>query len=150
MLAKIALSALSTLAKKFAQTQTIVDQAVIACALEKYVLEHHAYPRTLRALVPGYLDRVPTDVIDGAPMRYRLTVDGRYQLYSIGWNGKDDGGAIDWPPDRKSRRAANGSPAGPEHPFPSPNRDQGDWVWQYAPSEPPEPPDDQSRLESAP
>lgn len=150
LLAKIALPVLSSIAKKFAQTQTIVDQAVIACALEKYSLDHHAYPATLAALVPGYLDRVPNDVIDGAPIRYRLTVDGRYQLYSIGWNGKDDGGVIDWPPDRKWRRTDDRSPAGQEQPFPSPSRDQSDWVWQYAPAEPPEPPDNQSRLESLP
>ena len=150
LLAKIALPVFSNIAKKFAQIQTIVDQAATACALEKYYLDHHAYPTTLAALAPKYLDRVPNDVIDGAPMRYRLTVDGRYQLYSIGWDGRDDGGAIDWPPDRKWRRTGGGIPAAQEQPFPSPSRDQGDWVWQYAPAEPPEPPDNQSRLESLP
>lgn len=150
LLAKIALPVFSGLAKKFAQTQAIVDQAVIACALEKYYLDHHAYPAALAALTPVYLDQVPNDVIDGAPMRYRLTVDGRYQLYSIGWDGQDDGGAIDWPPDRKWRRTGGGIPAAQEQPFPSPSRDQGDWVWQYAPAEPPEPPNNQSRLESLP
>ncbi len=150
LLAKSALPIFSNMAEKFAQIQSTVDQAVIACALEKYYLDHRSYPALLTALVPGHLERVPNDVIDGAPMRYRLTADGRYQLYSIGWNGKDDGGTIDWPPDRKWRRASCGSPAGQEQPFPSPSKDQGDWVWQYAPAEPPDPPQNQSRLESLP
>ena len=146
--ARVFMSVYPSVSKKFAQTQTTVDEAITACTLEKYYLDHHTYPAALAMLVPQYLDRVPNDVIDGAPLRYRLTVDGRYQLYSIGWNGKDDGGPIDWPPDRKWRRAASGSPAGQEQPFPSPSRDQSDWVWQYAPAEPPEPPGNQSRLES--
>jgi hypothetical protein len=126
----------------------MVDQAVIACALERYYLDHQVYPAKLAALVPGYLDHVPNDVIDGASMRYRLTVDGRYQLYSIGWNGKDDDGAIAWPPDRKWRRTSTASLAGQEQPFPGLSADQGDWVWQYAPAEPPDPPDNLSRLEA--
>ena len=32
------------------------------------------------------------DPIDGKPLRYRLMPDGSFLLYSIGENGKDDGG----------------------------------------------------------
>lgn len=148
LLARIALSVYADIAYKFAQTQTIVDQALIACALEKYFLTHHAYPAALTALVPDYLERIPNDVIDGAPMRYRLTADGRYQLWSIGRDGRDDSGAIVWPPDRTWRRANPGLPAGQTQPLPNPVKDQGDWVWQYAPAEPPDPPANESRLES--
>ena len=150
LLAKIALPVFVHVVRKFAQAQTIIDEAATACALEKYYLEHHAYPATLAALVPGYLDQVPNDVIDGAPLRYRLTIDGRYQLYSIGVDGVDGGGVIEWPPDRKWRRAAVGTPARQEQKLPSPVIDKGDWVWQYAPADPPDPPDNQSRLESLP
>ena len=150
LFAGIALPVYSNLAFKFAQTQTMVDQALTACALEKYFLDHHVYPAALTALVPDYLERVPNDVIDGAPMRYRLTVDGRYQLWSIGRDGRDDGGAIDWPPDRTWRRTNNGSPTDQAQKFPRPVRDHGDWVWQYAPAETPDPPANRSRLESLP
>ena len=120
----------------FATVQTAVGQATAACALERYALDHHGYPEHLDALVPVYLDRVPHDLIDGAALRYRLTSDGRYQLWSVGWDGKDDGGSIDWP-------AARGKAAS----FPNPEKKTGDWVWQYAPAEPPEPPAHRSRLE---
>jgi hypothetical protein len=148
LLVKVTLPVLASIAERFAQVQTILDQAVIACALEKYYLERRTYPPTLSELAPGYLDRIPNDVMDGAPMRYRLTVDGRYQLYSIGWNGKDDGGAIVWPPDRQWRRAASTSPAKRQQQLPIPSRNEGDWVWQYAPAEPPDPPDNLRRLGS--
>lgn len=150
LFAKAVLPVFSGLSKTFAKTQVTVDQAIIACALEQYYLRHHAYPATLAALTPECLDRVPADVIDGAPMRYRLTVDGRYQLYSIGWDEQDGGGTMEWPADRKWRRTGGGVPAGQEQPFPSPSKDRGDWVWQYAPAEPPDPPNNQSRLESLP
>ena len=146
MLVKMTLSVFTSIVLTFAQTQTMIDQAVTACALEKYHLERHAYPAALAELVPGYLDRVPNDVIDGAPMRYRLTVDGRYQLYSIGGDGHDDGGTIAWPADRQWRRATHRA----NEPVPGPAKDKGDWVWQYAPAEPPDPPANTSRLESRP
>ncbi len=146
ILAKVSLEVFTSIITKFAQTQTTLDQAVTACALEKYYLDHHTYPATLAALVPAYLERVPSDVIDGAPMRYRLTVDGRYQLYSIGWDGHDDGGAIAWAPD--AWRAAGPPAPGMERKLPGPARDGGDWVWQYAPADPPAPPARDSRLAS--
>ena len=148
LLVRIHLSVFGSIYNKFAQAQTILDQAVTACALEKYFLEQHAYPATLAALVPGYLDRVPDDVIDGAPMRYRLTVDGRYQLYSVGLDGHDDGGTFVWPADRTWRRASNPPTNGKPLAFPTPDRRQGDWIWQYAPAEPPDPPVHTSRLPS--
>ncbi len=149
-LARASLPVFATVVERLAQAQVIVDEAVTACALEKYYLDHHAYPDGLAALVPAYLDHVPSDVIDGAALRYRRTVDGRYQLYSVGWDGQDGGGVIAWPPDRTWRRT-NGTPAeGTSKSFPSPVRDRGDWVWQYAPAEPPDPPANESRLESAP
>ena len=56
---------------RMAAYQADVDHAVTACALEQFYLDHHAYPVRLDELVPAYLDRVPPDVIDGAPTRYR-------------------------------------------------------------------------------
>ena len=77
-----------------ARGQTIVDQANVACALERYYLDRQSYPSSLEVLIPAYLKSVPTDIIDGAPLRYRLTEDGRYCLWAIGWNGLDEAGKV--------------------------------------------------------
>ena len=80
-IAQVALPVFASVVKKFAQTQAILDQAMAACALEKYYLDHHTYPAALSALVPTYLDRVPGDVIDGAP--HALPADGRWTLPAL-------------------------------------------------------------------
>jgi hypothetical protein len=89
--------------------------AYTACALERLRLRSGHYPASLAELVPAYLDSVPIDIVDGAPLRYRPTADGRYLLYSIGLNGVDDGGAL--PSSYKKRQD------------PWYNTRNGDWVW---------------------
>ena len=42
--------------------------------------------------MPEFLSAVPLDPVDGEPSRYKLNSDGTFLLYSIGENGKDDGG----------------------------------------------------------
>jgi len=66
--------------------------AITAIALERYRLRHGKYPAELAALVPEIVSAVPRDPVDGSPIRYRLESDGTYVLYSIGEDGKDDGG----------------------------------------------------------
>ena len=86
-------------------------QMEIACALERYYLDHSTYPESLQALVPTYLSAVPID-IDYQPMRYQQTTDGRYAIYSVGFDLKDDGGkAIGTKPFREDYK--------------------GDWTWRY-------------------
>jgi len=75
-----------------ARNQTLANHALIACALERYRLAHSRYPDRLEQLVPSFATRIPRDVIHGEPLRYRLEENGRFLLYSVGWNGKDDGG----------------------------------------------------------
>ncbi len=61
-------------------------------ALRAYRLEHGAYPATLSALAPGYLQSVPDDPFTlSSPLRYKLS-GGKFVLYSVGPDGKDDGG----------------------------------------------------------
>ena len=95
-----------------AHNQTLVDQAQIACALERYRLAHGEYPESLAALVPQFIEKIPHDIIGGRPLHYRRSPDGTFLLYSIGWDEKDDGGVV--------VRDSNG------------NEDlgSGDWVWQ--------------------
>jgi hypothetical protein len=76
-----------------AHNQTLVHQTLIACALERYHLAHGDYPKDLAALVPQYLSEIPHDVIGGQPPHYRRAADGTFILYSIGWSGRDGGGA---------------------------------------------------------
>jgi hypothetical protein len=120
-MARFMLPVMESVSRRSAKVQTNVDQAMTACALERFFLDRQAYPTRLAELVPAYLERIPTDVIDGAPLRYRSTSDGRYQLYSIGWNGRDDGGQV---VRETSRRLKD---------------QEGDWVWQYADLTPPAP-----------
>ena len=75
-----------------AHNQAMVNEAQIACALERYRLEQGAYPGALDALVPQFIEKLPHDIIGGKPLIYRRTADGTYLLYSIGWNETDDGG----------------------------------------------------------
>jgi hypothetical protein len=61
---------------------------------------HSAYPEILDALVPQYLDKIPLDLIGGQPLHYRRADDGKFLLYSVGWNETDDGGKPDPDGDR--------------------------------------------------
>ena len=99
-----------------ARVQTALDHAVVACALERFYLDRHAYPAKLDELVPAYLARLPTDLVDGAPLRYGPTADARYRLYGVGWKGWDDGGKVVLNPASRSVDDA-----------------KSDWVWQYEP-----------------
>jgi hypothetical protein len=78
--------------RQYARIQTSVDLARLACALERYRQVHGEYPETLNAVAPQFIGKIPHDIINGQPLHYRRTEDGNFLLYSVGWNGKDDGG----------------------------------------------------------
>jgi hypothetical protein len=78
--------------QRTALMQTKVQQATIVCALERYHLAHGEYPESLNALSPQFIAEIPPDVIGGRPPHYRRADDGTFFLYSIGWNGVDNGG----------------------------------------------------------
>jgi len=73
-------------------TETLRQQTIAALALERYRLRHGQYPDTLAILLPEYLKQLPQDPWDGRPLRYRLKPDGSFTLWSVGIDGKDDGG----------------------------------------------------------
>ncbi len=83
-------SGFSYFAAKCARLQTNLDHGRLACALERHWLRHRAYPEKLDALVPEFLDRIPHDIFDGQPMRYRREGEQGFVLWSIGFDGKDD------------------------------------------------------------
>jgi hypothetical protein len=105
--------AISACVMKIAKIQAQVDLARMACALERFRLAHGNYPDTLDALAPQFIAPLPHDVINGQPLHYRRTDDGRFVLYSVGWDEKDDGGKI-----FLTKTGAV-------------DQKKGDWVWQY-------------------
>ena len=110
LLARVLLSALHVIPKRAAAAQAAVDEAAIACALERYRLANGQFSETLEALVPRFISQLPNDVITGEPYKYHRTPDGQFVLYSVGWNETDDGGV----PGQTLF-----------------DDKQGDWVWQY-------------------
>jgi hypothetical protein len=76
--------------------QIFLDEAVTACALERFRIAHGQYPATLDALVPEYLQKVPADILAVPPgqLKYVRTPNGGFKLYSVGVNHVDNGGRI--------------------------------------------------------
>jgi hypothetical protein len=65
--------------------------AIVAIALTRYRLDHGKFPAKLADLVPEYLDAIPIDPFDGNPLRSTFK-ENEWTIYSIGPDGKDDGG----------------------------------------------------------
>jgi hypothetical protein len=110
-LAAISVPNFSRACQTLARAQTLVNEATVACALERYRAAHGNFPETLAMLVPGFIQKLPADLIGGQPLHYRRRGSDNFLLYSVGWNETDDGGA--------SVRKENGSV----------DLDKGDWVW---------------------
>jgi hypothetical protein len=93
-LVRLLAPAVSKVADAYRRTQAEVRCALLMLAVERYRLKHQRWPETLDALVADKLvARVPTDPYDGAPLRFARVEDG-VVIYSIGPDGKDDGGYI--------------------------------------------------------
>src|SRR5690606_29085975 len=61
----------------------------VRVAMARYRLGHGDWPPTLNALVPAYLEAVPTDPMDGKPLRYNSQ---KKVVYSIGTDFVDHRG----------------------------------------------------------
>jgi len=92
ILAATAIPNITRAMRTAARNQARVSLALTACALEQYRHAHGEYPETLDALASQFIEKIPHDIIGGEPLKYRRTVGGKFLLYSIGWNEKDDGG----------------------------------------------------------
>jgi hypothetical protein len=91
--------------------------AAVSCALERYRLQHDAYPGALADLAPEWMSRVPEDPVPHESFHYERDKEGSFRLWSVGWNRVDDGGAVLYDTRRDSRQFV---------------RDQLDWVWPSA------------------
>jgi hypothetical protein len=115
------LSSWSSATRGVVYAQACVNQAIAACALERYRIEHGSYPNTLVAANHPGEKPIPLDVLSGKQMGYRKTPDGRYLLWCVSFSGIDHGG----------KRVLDKDD--PEHTkFSSPTY-EGDWVWSYSP-----------------
>jgi hypothetical protein len=94
-------------------TQTTINQAALACALERHRLVRGGYPDSLEALVPEFVGVLPDDIINGRTLQYCRIPDEGYQIYSVGWDEKDDRGI---PPVQVGWRNYAAS---------------GDWTWRF-------------------
>jgi hypothetical protein len=76
----------------FSRDQANRDMLRTAVALRAYQIEHRAFPLSLGALTPKFMVSPPQDPFTAAgPFRYKRTRTG-YSLYSVGPDGKDNGG----------------------------------------------------------
>jgi hypothetical protein len=83
---------LSRVLDRVMKAEAAKQVTVTAIALKRYQLKYGNYPADLNSLVPEFLPSVPLDPVDGKPLCYRRNADGTFLLYSVGENGKDDGG----------------------------------------------------------
>jgi hypothetical protein len=88
----------SMLAPAFRKVQQAHDRIAqternlyVAFALAAYRKDTGRYPAKLADLAPKYLATVPDDLFAGKPLVYKPAEKG-YLFYSVGANGKDDGG----------------------------------------------------------
>ncbi len=95
--------------------QTTIRHATLACALGRHQKSKGRYPERLEELMPEFIPKVPREVVNGQPLRYRRSDDGTFVLYSVGWDERDDGGV--------ASTEKNG-------------KETGDSVWFYAAVEP--------------
>jgi hypothetical protein len=64
--------------------------------VRRYALTHGSLPDNLDvAAREAGLKAVPTDPYSGGPMHYKV-IGGKPVVYSVGKDGKDDGGTVDW------------------------------------------------------
>jgi hypothetical protein len=103
-----------------AQTQTAIDEVVVACAIERFRISEGKLPDALDQLVPKYLKSVPDDFMvipelkNPPKLKYHRTENG-YVLYSVGSNFRDDKGVPERTETIKGRQ----------------QHIEGDWVWIY-------------------
>jgi hypothetical protein len=102
-------------------SQTAVNLATLACALERYRLDRGRFPETLAALAPQFLAQLPPDLITGEPLKYRRDSENHFLLYSVGLNHTDEGGEPLHPTTEKPGRFNS-----------LPNLYEADWVWAYS------------------
>lgn len=116
ILAKFSLPSVQGIWRITAYQDTVQKQILIACQLEQHFLQAGSYPSSLPSDAPASFD--------GTAMHYVNTKDGRYRLWHLGPDGKDDGGSL---PKEKSSASTQSNIRNADY--------LGDWTWRYEASQ---------------
>lgn len=85
--------------------QTQQQMALTGVGIQRYRLRNGRLPAQLTELVPEYLTALPHDFMNGKALSYRLRPGGDdFLLYSVGEDGRDDGGDPAQEEEKKSYR----------------------------------------------
>ena len=74
------------------QRETERRMTITAIALKRYQLQNGRYPAALSQLMPQFVAVELVDPWSGKPFHYRVNSNSVFTLYSVGENGRDDGG----------------------------------------------------------
>ena len=86
------------------QNETHRRMTITAIALKRFHLRNGRHPAALSEIVPQFLTAELIDPWSGKPFHYRPNADGTFTLYSVGEDGRDDGG------DPTSAKSTNAPP----------------------------------------
>lgn len=117
LLSTFTISALLGSANRIAFSESLVLEMRGACAMEAHFQRNRGYPTRLEDLADaaGKPLTLPVDPLTRASLGYQRTGDGRYRLWTMGLDQKDDGGK-----------------PGPQGSRVTDRRYNGDWVWDYS------------------
>lgn len=87
------LDLLAKLARSYLMNRAQLRAVIGIIACERYRLEHGSWPTSWGQLTPTYLKEIPLDPFTGQAMLFR-TLDDGLVIYSVGSDGKDDGGDV--------------------------------------------------------
>ena len=91
--ANLLLPALNLFHDNLLKTQTQIRLMRICILLERHYLNQGAYPADLMALIAHDLTNPVLDPMTHQPLHYQVMEEGAgFELYSVGFNGKDDQG----------------------------------------------------------
>ncbi|MFK7768814.1 MAG: hypothetical protein AB8B55_16460 [Mariniblastus sp.] len=75
------------------QSEARRNSVLIAIAAEQYRRNNGKFPSAAEQLKNGFIRSFPTDPMNGKELKYDLH-EGKPRIYSVGWNGDDDGGKL--------------------------------------------------------
>lgn len=119
LMASLTAPAMNSVTQRVVHTQCLLDQAMVACALERHRIEHGAYPDSLDGIKLANGRPLPLDLLSEKPMGYHKTADEKYVLWCVGFDLVDDGG----------KRVLDAKK--PEQTRFSERAYKGDWVWNF-------------------
>lgn len=88
-----------------AEAETERRIIVAALVIERFHGKFGHYPEKVQALAPDFLKSPPMDFMTDQPLRYRVSDDNHFLLYSVGLDCVDNGGKMELQPTEEERIA---------------------------------------------